>query len=78
MSDMQGGWYGEEFGWPDTPNQEAWQLDPRLCVNIEGRNPNICVAEGCFGEACCEPGWRPPPPREGIVSRLKRMLRFSL
>ena len=35
---------------------DADALDPRPC---NGRNSNICVAEGCYGEACCDLGWRP-------------------
>lgn len=29
-------------------------LDPRPCL---GKNPNVCVAEGCYNEACCEAGF---------------------
>lgn len=37
-----------------------WELDPRLCARPEGRNANVCVAEGCFNAECASnPAWKP-------------------
>jgi hypothetical protein len=33
--------------------------DPRPC---RGRNSNVCVAEGCYGEACVRLATRVIPP----------------
>lgn len=37
------------FGSVDGPKHSLDSSDPRPC---KGRNTNICVAEGCYGEAC--------------------------
>ncbi len=50
--------------WTEEPEtQPDHELDPRLCVGPEGRNSNVCVAEGCFNEQCAELGWKPPAKR---------------
>lgn len=36
---------------PDGGGLTADELDPRPC---NGRNSNICVAEGCYNEACLD------------------------
>jgi hypothetical protein len=36
--------------------------DPRPC---KGRNANVCVAEGCYGEACVDLALRAIPSDKG-------------
>ena len=56
---------------------EDWELDPRLCVGRNGRkHPNICVAEGCFDEACVTLGWSPPEKVEPSATNDRGFMGF--
>lgn len=54
-----------------------WELDPRPCVFATGQNQNVCVAEGCFNEECCEPGWKPGAIKQWGIIFSDGSVRFS-